>query len=132
MDTNIIKIIRLFSRFGVVHREEVKNDLNLIRRLLNLGFIRKIHRNRKVFYELTEKALPLLEAERKVIYEEARIMAAVHKLSSVYHALISDVRFINEGHPAAKAFQFLGDWQLSRPVVPSQIKLAQMRYYGER
>jgi len=131
MVVNIIKIIRLLSRFGVVHREEVKNDLDVIHRFLNLGLIRKVHRNRKVFYELTEKALPLLEAWRKAVYEEAKIVAAVHKPPSVYHALIGDVRFIDERHPAARAFQFLGDWQLSRPVVSSQIKLAQLRYYRE-
>lgn len=125
----MINIIARFAQKGVLHREKVKNDLNVVNRLLRLGLLRKVHRNRKVFYELTEKSVPLLEARRKAMLEELKILASIHKSPSVFHFLIGDIRFLDEKHKAAKQFRFLGDWQIKRPVVPAQLELAKLRFY---
>lgn len=129
MELNIINLIARFAREGVSHREEVKNDKTAVRKLVRMGLIKKVHRNRKVFYELTEKAMPILEAQRKALFEEAKIMAALCKPPSFFHALVDNVRFLDEKHSAATRFKFLGDWQFTRPVTPAQIKLAKMRFY---
>ena len=129
MDINIINIIARFAREGVLHRDEVKNDTVAIRRLLHHGFIRKVQRNRKVFYELTEKTISILEVRRRMILDEVRLLAALHKPPSIFHSLLGDVRFFDEKHESAKQFKFLGDWQLTKPVVSSQLELAKLRFY---
>lgn len=125
------RLISRFSKYGVLHREDVKNDLAAVTKLLRHGWLRKMHRGKKVFYELTEKSLPLLEARRKALREEIGILAALHKPPSIFHALLEDVRFIDDTHKSADQFRFLGDWQLGRHVVPSQLELAKLRYYEE-
>jgi hypothetical protein len=45
---------------------------------------------------------------------------------------LGDVRFLDEKNPAANKFLFLGDWQLKRPVVPSQLSLSKYRFYHEQ
>jgi DNA-binding transcriptional regulator PaaX len=126
------RLIARFSRYGVLHREEVKNDLAAVTRLVQHGWLRKVRRDRKVFYELTDKSVPLLEARRKALREEIEILAALHKPPSIFHALLEDVRFLDDTHRSANHFRFLGDWQLGREVVPSQLQLAKLRYYEER
>lgn len=129
MDIKIINIIRRLAQNGVLHRDEVKNDMKAIERLVYHGLLRKVHRGKKVFYELTGSSVPVLELWRKVLLEEARVLAFLHKPPSVFHALLDDVRFLDEEHDIAEQFRFLGDWQLQRPVVPAQLELAKMRYY---
>lgn len=129
MELNIINIIARFARTGVLHRDEVKNDMAAVGRLVRHGLLRKVHRKKKVFYELTEKAIPILEARRKALIEEIKILAALHKPPSIFHALLEDVRFLDEKHNAADRFRFLMDWQIQRPVVLSQLELAKLRYY---
>lgn len=129
MELKIINLIARFAKGGVLHREEVKNDARGISRLLRHGFLKKVHRNRRIFYELTEKALPVLEARRRCLLEEVRMLADLHKPPSVFHALLDDVRFLDDKHAASDCFKLLGDWQLTRPVVPSQLELAKLRYY---
>lgn len=126
---NTINIIKKIVQDGVLHRDEVKNDMEVIAKLKQRGLLRRIHRGKKVFYELTEKALPILELRRRAILEEARLLAQLHKPPSIYHALLDDVRFLDENHPDANYFKFLGDWQLNRPTVPAQLELAKLRYY---
>lgn len=126
------KMFNLFRRLaqnGALHRDEVKNDMSAIERLVYHGLLRKIHRGKKVFYELTELSVPALELWRKALLEEVRVLAFLHKSPSVFHALLNDVRFLDEKHAAAEQFKFLGDWQLQRPVVPSQLELSKLRYY---
>lgn len=126
---NTVNIIKKIAQNGVLHRDEVKNDMEVIAKLKRRGLLRRVHHGKKVFYELTEKALPILELRRRAILEEARLLARLHKPPSIYHALLDDVRFLDENHPDAEYFKFLGDWQLRRPTVPAQLELAKLRYY---
>ena len=126
------RLLAKFSRFGVLHREAVKNDLTVLRKLVRAGFVKKVYKSGRVFYELTEKALPLLEAQRKKILEELNMRSLLDSKNPLYAALARDVRFLNEKRPEAKAFLFLGDWQLNRPVVLSQLELAKLRFYQDR
>jgi len=129
MDYKILNIIRRLARNGVLHRDEAKNDMEAIERLVYHGLLRKFHRGKKVFYELTESSVPVLELWRKALLEEVRVLAFLHKPPSVFHALLDDVRFLDEDHVVAEQFKFLGDWQLQRPVVPAQLELSKIRYY---
>jgi hypothetical protein len=52
--------------------------------------------------------------------------------AKLYRALLEDLRFLDEKNPKAEEFRLLGDWHLMRPVVSSQLKLAQMRFYWEQ
>lgn len=125
----MLNIIRRLARNGVLHRDEAKNDIEAIERLVYHGLLRKVHRGKKVFYELTELSVPVLELWRKVLLEEVRVLAFLHKPPSIFHVLLDDVRFLDEGHVVAGQFKFLGDWQLQRPVVSAQLELSKMRYY---
>ena len=125
------RLLTKFARLGVLHREAVKNDLSALRRLVRAGFVQKVYKSGRVFYELTERALPLLESQRKKLLEEVAMRAHLDSRNKVYDALSKDVRFLDEKRPEAKAFLFLGDWQLHRPVVPSQLELAKLRFYQD-
>lgn len=129
MVNETLRIFGLLARNGVVHRDEVKNNISVIERFVYHGLVRKVCRSKKVFYELTVKALPILESRRKALLEDIRTLADLHKPPSIYHVILDDVRFLDEQHEAAEQFKFLGDWQFQRPVVPSQIELAKLRYY---
>lgn len=120
-------LLKLLSH-GTVHRERVKNEWPAILRLCRRGFVQKTYRRGKVFYELTPKSLPLLEHGRRMLLEQAQLEAAVSR-SPFYNALLNDVRFMDETSPLAKRFMLLGDWQLTKPVVPSQLELSKLRYY---
>ena len=124
-------MIRRFARHGVLHREAVKNDRAALGRLMRLGFVRKAYRSGRLFYELTEKAIPLLERQRIKLLEDARIHSIIERRSTFFRALLEDVRFLDETRPEAEEFLFLGDWQLIRPVVSSQLSLAQLRFYRD-
>jgi len=129
MGSKTLNIIRRLARNGAIHRDEAKNDMDTIKKLVYHGLLRKFHRGKKVFYELTEFSVPVLELWRRVLLEEARVLAFLHKPPSIFHTLLDDVRFLDERHAVAKQFKFLGDWQLQRPVVPAQLELSKMRYY---
>ena len=130
MNTSFENILKRFARFGVVHREAVKNDQAALKHLISQGFARKAYRSGRVFYELTEKALPLLECQRRKLLEDARMHAIIDERSAIHRALLDDVRFLNEKNPEARRFLFLGDWQLKKPVVYSQLQLSQLRFYS--
>ncbi|MFA4972244.1 MAG: hypothetical protein WC683_06495 [bacterium] len=125
-------IIRRFARHGVLHREAVKNDLAALNQLIHQGFVRKAYKSGRLFYELTEKALPLLERQRIKLLEDARMHSLIDGQSAFFRALLEDVRFLDEASPEAEDFIFLGDWQLNRPVVSSQLELAKLRFYRDR
>lgn len=124
----ISKLFARFCRHGVLHRDEVKNDLPALKRLIRGGLVSKVYKQGRVFYELTEKALPMIETFRKIILEEAHLRSLLTK-SPLYSALIEDLRFFDESRPEADAFMFLGDWQIKNPVVPAQLELAKLRFY---
>ena len=130
MNESFENILKRFARFGVVHREAVKNDHAALQHLINQGFASKTFRSGRVFYELTEKALPLLECQRRKLLEDARMHAMIDERSAVHRALLDDVRFLNEKNPEARKFLFLGDWQLKKPVFYSQLQLSQLRFYS--
>lgn len=94
--------------------------------------MQKVYRRGKVFYELTPQALPLLDCQRHVLLDQAKILAQVATRSPLHRALVEDVRFVDETHPDARRFLFLGDWQLQRSVLPAQLALAKHRYYQSR
>jgi len=131
MNASYGNILKRFARFGVVHREAVKNDHAALKHLINQGFARKAYRSGRVFYELTEKALPLLECQRRKLLEDARMHALIDERSAVHRALLDDVRFLNEKNSEAQKYIFLGDWQLKKPVVKSQLLLSQLRFYTD-
>lgn len=120
------------SHFGALSRDVVKNDVSDLRYLLKNDFVQRVSKKGRVFYELTEKSLPLLEEYRQVLLHEAAFQNKLTPHAKFYRALLGDVRFLDEKNPRAEKFQLLGDWHLTRPVVPSQLKLSQMRYYREQ
>lgn len=125
-------LLSKWARYGVLHCEEVKNDKELLNRLLHLGYAAKVYKRGQVFYELTEKSLELLESHRKVLLEELRVKSLLSPWSKFYSALLEDVRFADSKHPEVEDFLFLSDWQLKRSVVPSQLELSKYRYYEMR
>ncbi len=129
MKYKLTKLLAEFSRNGVLHREKVKNNLRDLQKLLRAGLVCKVYKRGRVFFELTERALPLLDLQRKKLVEEARMRALVEGRSPFYTSLLEDLRFFDEKKPMARDFLLLGDWQLLRPVVPSQLELAKFRYY---
>lgn len=120
------------SHFGVLPRSAVRNDLGGLRYLLKSGVVRKVVRKGRVFYELTEKALPLLDDYRQVLLHKAALLNRLTPHAKLYRALLEDLRFLDEKNPKAEEFRLLGDWHLMRPVVSSQLKLSQMRFYREQ
>lgn len=132
MSSKLLSLLAKFARHGVLHREAVKNEMAALKRLLRGGFVSKIYKQGRVFYELTEKTLPLLDHHRKKLLAEVEIRATLPKAPAFYSALLEDVRFVDEKSPEAKEFLLLGDWQLARPLVPAQLALAKHRFYGEK
>lgn len=132
MNDKLLTLFTKFARFGVLHREAVKNEMAALKRLLRGGFAAKAYKQGRVFYELTEKALPLLEYHRKKLFAEAGMRACLPKAPALYSALLEDVRFVDEKKAEAKDFLLLGDWQLTRPLVPAQLELSKYRYYSEK
>jgi hypothetical protein len=120
-----------FARHGVLHRERVKNNPEMLKLFVKCGFVQKIYRSGRVFYELTEAAVPLLEQYRKKLLEEVKLCLAISPSSRVFEALLNDVRFLDERNLDADPFLFLGDWQLTRLVTPSRLELAKLRFYKE-
>jgi len=129
MNDCISRLFARFSRYGVLRREEVKNDLAALQKLVRAGFVQKAMKSGRVFYELTEKSLPLLEQQRRVLMEELRLRSL---LDPRLVLLTEDIRFLDEQSAEADTFRLLGDWQLTRPVVAAELELAKLRFYRER
>lgn len=126
---------RLFAKLakeGVVHREVTKNDLVALDYYLNQGYVEKVLKEREVYYQLTEKSLPLLEWYREVLLNHASFLRELHPRSRLYEALLTDLRFFDEKRAEARAFKFLGDWQLQSTPNKYQLALAQTRFFEER
>lgn len=122
-----------FAPFGVVDRAQVKNDLSVVRSLIKEGLVRKAYKRGKVFYELTEKSLPLLEDYRKKLLAEARLNYRLFpRRRQFYGPLLEDVRFLDDSVSDAKDFRFLGDWRLQESPLPTQLELSKWRFYRER
>ena len=122
-------VFEKLGRFGVLPRSAVKNGRLSLRPLLRQKLVRKVHKKGRVFYEITEKGLPLLDSFRELLLRRAVLQNQVTSNAKFYRALLEDLRFLDEHHPMAHEFQFLGDWQLRRPVVPSQLELSKARFY---
>ena len=131
MKESFLRLVARFARYGVLHREAVKNDLTTLNKLVRNELVQKTYKSGRVFYELTEKALPLLEHQRKKLLEEVQMKALLETRGTFYSSLLNDVRFLDEKKPEAKEFLFLGDWQLVRPVVTPQLELAKLRFYKD-
>ncbi len=125
-------LLEKLFKFGVLPRASVKNDLEQLQDLLRKKFVQKVPKKGRVFYELKEKSLPLLEEYRKMLFHKTKLQAQLQPQAKFYRALLGELRFLNEQHPLAKDFQLLGDWQLNRSVVPSQLALAKCRYYQDQ
>ena len=129
MSNNLSRLFARFSRYGVLRREEVKNDLAALHSLVRAGLVQRAMKSGRVFYELTEQSLPLLEQQRRILLEELRLRSL---LDPRLVPLTDDVRFLDEQSPEADVFRLLGDWQLKRSVVASQLELAKLRFFRER
>ena len=127
-----LKTLRQFSRFGILHRDDVKNYLGEVEKLITKGFVQKTYRKGKVFYELTPRAIPILELERTSLLAEVKMFAQLTKSSSIYNRFLEDIRLLNEKDKKAADFIFLNDWQLKDPVVPAQLELSKFRYLKSR
>lgn len=125
-------LLKKLSRFGVLPRGATKNDEEDLHYLLKNDFIRKVPKRGRVFYELTEKSLPLLEEYRQVLQHKVSLLHRLTPHAKLYRALLGDLRFLNDRNPRVEEFRLLGDWHLTRPVMASQLKLAQMRFYREQ
>lgn len=133
MNFKKINLLEKLSVFGVAGRNMVKNDLEAIRALIRSGYVKKAYKKGGVFYELTEDALPLLDARRKILQQLAELKCRLYpRRQSFYRALLEDVRFLDPAKKEANKFLFLGDWQLNRPPVKAQLLLAQHRFYLNR
>ncbi len=118
---------------GVVARERVKNDLQPVGSLVRQQLLKKIYKKKRVFYELTEKSLPLLNHFRLQLLEEARLRFFLYpRRQEFYRALLEDVRFFDSSKEEAEEFCFLGDWRLNMPPTKSQLQLAQLRFYQDQ
>ncbi len=127
---------RLFKKFalhGVLERGRVRNEMLVLRSFLRRGLVRKIYMKGRVFYELTKKALPILDHFRLMLLHEAKLKSVIspHR-AHFYRALFEDVRFLDTSDEEAADFLFLGDWQICREPVWSQLQLSQYRYYQNR
>lgn len=128
-----IKIFSKLTAFGVVSRSQVKNDLPLVRALMKEGLVKKAYKKGKVFYELTEQALPLLEDYRNKLLAEARLNYQLYpRRRRFYGSLLEDVRFLDDSKSEAEGFRFLGDWRLFETPLPAQLQLSQWRFYHEK
>jgi len=132
MDCYLNKFVTLLARYGVVSRDEIRSYASLRQSFIDRGLLQKVYQKGCVFFELTPKALPLLENHRKILVEKVQMMSLLCPWSRVYTALLGDVRFLDIKNPRAAEFLFLSDWQLKRPVVMSQVELAKMRFYEMR
>lgn len=132
MAVNDLNLLKKLSRFGVLHRNDLKNDLALLKKFLRRGWAVPVFKKGRVYYQLTEKSLALLEEYRQELWHQAKLGHLLYPNSNAYRALVEDLRFLDEKHPVAREFLFLGDWQLKRPVVPSQLALAQYRYFQKQ
>ena len=129
----VARLLKKFVLHGVLEREKVKNEMPVVRSFVRRGLSRKVYIKGRVFYELTEKALPMLDHFRLMLLNEAKLKNIVFpRRSHFYQALLEDVRFLDVADKEAKDFLFLGDWQLCREPVWSQLQLSQYRYYCDR
>ena len=132
MYNTYLRLLDKYAKDGVVHREVTKNDLPALKYLLAQGYAEKVRKKREVFYQLTEKALPLLDTHRQVLLDQAELLKQLQPRSKLYKALLEDLRFFDEKRAEAREFRFLGDWQLHRPPNKYQLALAQERFFEER
>ena len=116
-------------QFGVLSRDSVRNNSLELTDLLRKKFVRKVFKKGRVFYELSEKALSLVEEHRHILLHRSKLLLQLQPHAKFYRALLGELRFLDEKHPQAGDYQLLGDWQLTRPAVPSQLELSKLRYY---
>lgn len=127
------KVFKKLSLFGVVDRTQVKNDLRVVHGLMRKGLVQKVWKKGRVFYELTQSALPALEHRRVMLLAEAQLnRQLVARRSAVYDALVEDLRFLDPTAPESQPFQFLSDWRLTRSPTWAQLQLSQYRYYQQQ
>ena len=131
MDKKTYKLFRQLARYGVLHRDEVGGHEDALKRLQRTALVVRVPKRRRVYYELTEHGLETVELYRQQLVKELETRAALFPRSKCYRALLEDVRFLDETRPEAQEFMLLGDWQLSRPLVPAQLTLAKQRYYEQ-
>lgn len=126
---------RLFGKLakqGVLSSYEVRGYAEALKSLLAAKLVQPNRKRKKVFYELTDKALPQLENHRLELMAKLKKLSSFSPRSKVYQALLEDVRFLDESKPEAKDFMLLGRWNLTRPVVSSQLLLARYRYFASQ
>lgn len=125
-------LLEKLFKFGVIPRAAARNYPSELKDLLHKKWVQKARKKGRVFYELTEKAVPLAEEYRLMLFHKTRIKAQVTPHSKFYRSLLGELRFLDDQHPLVLDYQLLGDWQLTRPLVPSQLALAKLRYYQQQ
>jgi hypothetical protein len=133
MKTARSHLLKKFTSSGVLTRDRVKNDLKEVTSLVRHGLVKKVYKQKRVFYELTVEALSLLNHVRLELLEEAALCSKLYpRRKEFYLALLQDVRFFDTSKKEAKNFMFLGDWRLNMPPTQSQLELSQLRFYQEQ
>lgn len=130
MNKSIFNIIGKLCTYGVVERKSVRNEMDIIISMIRRGYVKKIYKRGFVFYELSEKALPLIDSYR--LYLKVLAKFGMHfdpRNRTTYKALLEDVRFLKTETKLSRKFLFLGDWQLTRETVFAQLLLSKHRYY---
>lgn len=128
-DFNKYKLFRQLARQGVLHRNQVLGYGVALAHLQRAGLVVRVPKRRRVYYELTPRALEQVEKYRQQLVKKLETQAALSPRSTVYRALLEDIRFLNKTKPEAQEFMLLGDWQLTLPVRKNQLRLAQYRFY---
>lgn len=128
----IDKPFNLLARHGISPQYELKNYSEAFKLFLKKGFVQKWWIGKNVFLALTPKALPLLEHYRLLLLHFIAIKAFLHPRSTLYDALLNDLRFLDTTQKEAREFLFLGDWQLHRKPTLIQLQLSQQRYLNEK
>ena len=116
---------------GVANPTDLRNFFAELLSLQRQGLVVKKRKGAKVYYELSDSALPLLNTYREMLLNEAKVEAYLRPKNQQLKALLEDLRFLNPRTETAEKYKFLGDWQLKYPVLPNHLKLAHLKYYEQ-
>lgn len=114
---------------GVVDAATWRSGTTELRDLLRHGWLVRRRKGRRVFYEWSSAAIPLLDQYRLTYLHQAQAERFLHPRSRQLKALLEDLRFLDTRSDVAKRFRFLGDWQLHEPVTARHLELAKLRFY---
>ena len=126
------RAFKILAKEGVSTPIELRNAFGDLKFLLRKGWVAKKRRGAKVYYELTEKSLPLLNLYRLLLLNQAKLETYWHSKNQQLRGLLGDLRFLNPASETAEKYQLLGDWQLRYEVLSNHLKLAHLQYYEKK